>query len=83
MTNDSLITVAEAAEILDLSTPGVRHLDNTGQLPSVRTSSNQRRFRRADVEELALRRAQQKAETAARELAALERRIKRRQMVAA
>jgi MerR family redox-sensitive transcriptional activator SoxR len=72
---DDLVTVAEAAELLGLSNPGVKYMENIGELRAERTAGNQRRFHRAEVEALALRRARARADAAAAELAATEARI--------
>jgi excisionase family DNA binding protein len=47
-----LITTGTAAELLGVSPQTVRRWADSGDLPSVRTPGNQRRFRRAAVEAL-------------------------------
>lgn len=49
---DELLTVSEAAGLLQVSDGTVRRWANKGSLVSVRTPGNQRRFRRSDVEAL-------------------------------
>ncbi len=55
---DDLLTVAEAARMLDLTPDGVRHLANQGKLPVKLTSTGRRIFRRGDVEALVKTRKQ-------------------------
>lgn len=66
-----LIGAAEASHILGVTTMYVRQLCQ----PAERTEGGHRRYRRADVEALALRRARERADAAAAELAATEARI--------
>jgi excisionase family DNA binding protein len=49
---DELVTVSEAARIAFLSSDTIRRYADKGVLAVVRTPSNHRRFRRADVEAL-------------------------------
>ncbi|WP_292727164.1 helix-turn-helix domain-containing protein [Microbacterium sp. UBA837] len=49
---DELVTVSEAARIAFLSVDTIRRYADKGVLAVVRTPSNHRRFRRADVEAL-------------------------------
>ena len=51
------LTVADAAEILGCSRPGVHYLVRKGHLPTFRTPRGHRIFLKQDVEALALRRA--------------------------
>jgi excisionase family DNA binding protein len=55
---DDLLTPSDAARVLGLSADSVRVLSDTGRLPSMRTISGRRLFRRSDVDRLALERAQ-------------------------
>jgi excisionase family DNA binding protein len=57
MSMRELLTVMDAARVLDLAPATVRQLENTGKLPAMRTVSGTRLFRRADVEDLKRRRA--------------------------
>jgi excisionase family DNA binding protein len=50
---EELLTPSEAAHILSLSSDTVRVLSDKGLLPTLRTMSGRRLFRRADVERLA------------------------------
>ncbi len=50
---EELLTPSEAAHILSLSADTVRVLSDKGVLPTLRTMSGRRLFRRADVEHLA------------------------------
>jgi excisionase family DNA binding protein len=50
---DELMTPTEASHVLGLSADAVRALSDNGRLPTLRTVSGRRLFRRADVEELA------------------------------
>ena len=56
---NDLLTPSDAARVLGLSADPVRVLSDTGRLPSMRTVSGRRLFRRADVDRLAVQRAQQ------------------------
>jgi excisionase family DNA binding protein len=58
---NDLLTPSDAARVLGLSADSVRVLSDTGRLPSMRTVSGRRLFRRSDVDRLALQRAQQVA----------------------
>jgi excisionase family DNA binding protein len=58
---NDLLTPSDAARVLGLSADSVRVLSDTGRLPSMRTVSGRRLFRRIDVDRLALQRAQQVA----------------------
>lgn len=70
------LTTGEAARIIGVTTQHIRHLDDTGRLVRARvTDSGRRRYRRGDVEALAMERARRKAVAAAEELAATEARI--------
>ena len=51
-----LLTVGDAARILELSTDMVRVLHRKGLLPAFRTPGGYRLFRRSDVEKLAQKR---------------------------
>ena len=55
---DDLLTPSDAARVLGLSADSVRVLSDNGRLPSMRTVSGRRLFRRSDVDQLAIRRAQ-------------------------
>jgi excisionase family DNA binding protein len=50
---EELLTPSEAAHILSLSSDTVRLLSDKGALPTLRTMSGRRLFRRVDVERLA------------------------------
>ena len=50
---EELLTPSEAAHVLSLSADTVRSLSDKGILPTLRTMSGRRLFRRADVERLA------------------------------
>jgi excisionase family DNA binding protein len=54
---DELMTPSEAARVLGLSPDSVRSFADTGRLPTLRTVSGRRLFRRGDVEKLAEERA--------------------------
>jgi excisionase family DNA binding protein len=58
---DDLLTVADAAQLLRLSVDMVRHLENAGRLPALRTVKGMRLFKRVDVEALAAQRREQAA----------------------
>jgi putative resolvase len=47
-----LVTIGTAATLLGVSVKTVRRWADAGHLAAVRTPTNQRRFRRADVEAL-------------------------------
>ena len=55
---DDLLTPSDAARVLGLSADSVRVLSDNGRLPSMRTVSGRRLFRRSDVDRLAMARAQ-------------------------
>ena len=55
---DELMTPMEAAKLLGLSADYVRDLSNKGSIPTLRTTSGRRLFRRGDVESLLKVRAQ-------------------------
>jgi excisionase family DNA binding protein len=55
---DDLLTPSDAARVLGLSADSVRVLSDNGRLPSMRTVSGRRLFRRSDVDRLAIQRAQ-------------------------
>jgi len=55
---DDLLTPSDAARVLGLSADSVRVLSDNGRLPSMRTVSGRRLFRRSDVDRLAVQRAQ-------------------------
>jgi excisionase family DNA binding protein len=55
---DDLLTPSDAARVLGLSADSVRVLSDNGRLPSMRTVSGRRLFRRGDVDRLAIARAQ-------------------------
>jgi excisionase family DNA binding protein len=57
---DELMTPSDAARILGLSADSVRALSDAGRLPTLRTVSGRRLFRRGDVEKLASDRARKK-----------------------
>ena len=48
-----LMTVSDAAKILDVSAPTIRHWTTTGKLRAFRTPRGVRLYQRADVEQLA------------------------------
>jgi excisionase family DNA binding protein len=50
---EELLTPSEAAHVLNLSSDTVRLLSDKGLLPTLRTMSGRRLFRRNDVERLA------------------------------
>jgi excisionase family DNA binding protein len=54
---DELMTPSEAARVLGLSADSVRALSDSGRLPTLKTVSGRRLFRRRDVEKLASDRA--------------------------
>lgn len=58
---DDLMTAADAARILDLSSDMVRLLARGGGIPFLATVRGVRLFRRADVDALARERARQRA----------------------
>jgi predicted site-specific integrase-resolvase len=58
---DQLLTASDAARILGLSRDMVRILSNKGILPSQRAANGYHLFRRGDVEELARKRADERA----------------------
>jgi excisionase family DNA binding protein len=58
---DDLLTPSDAARVLGLSADSVRVLSDNGRLPSMRTVSGRRLFRRSDVDRLAIQRAQSPA----------------------
>lgn len=62
---NDLMTPSDAARILGLSADSVRVLGDTGRLPSLRTVSGRRLFKRGDVEHLAAERARAAAAHAA------------------
>jgi excisionase family DNA binding protein len=49
---DQLMTPMEAAQLLGLSADYVRDLSNKGSIPTLRTTTGRRLFRRGDVERL-------------------------------
>jgi len=55
---DDLLTPSDAARVLGLSADSVRVLSDNGRLPSMRTVSGRRLFRRSDVDRLAIQRSQ-------------------------
>lgn len=59
---DDLLTPTEAGHLLRLSADSVRVLSDKGALPTLRTLSGRRLFRRRDVERLAEARRHQKAQ---------------------
>jgi predicted site-specific integrase-resolvase len=59
--HDQLLTASDAARILGLSRDMVRILSNKGVLPSQRAANGYHLFRRGDVEELARKRAEERA----------------------
>lgn len=52
LATDDLLPIGEAARLLGVAVSTVRRWDASGDLKSVRTPGNQRRFRRSDVERL-------------------------------
>ena len=54
---DELMTPSDAAHVLGLSADSVRAMSDSGRLPTLRTVSGRRLFRRGDVEKLADERA--------------------------
>jgi len=50
--SDTFLTYAEAADLLDLSVDGVRHLVRKGMLPAVRLGHRTVRIKRADIDAL-------------------------------
>ncbi len=56
------MTPSEAARLLGLSADSVRAMSDGGRLPTLRTVSGRRLFRRADVERLVAERARRRAE---------------------
>jgi excisionase family DNA binding protein len=63
-TVDSWLTTSAVARLVDRTADTVRHWHRIGLLPAMRTESGQRLFRRADVEALLERRAQEREEAA-------------------
>jgi len=59
---NELMTPSEAARLLGLSPDSVRAMSDGGRLPTLRTVSGRRLFRRADVEHLVAERARRRAE---------------------
>ena len=55
-----IVSVVDAARILNLSGPGVHYLVRMGRLSAFRTPRGQRLFLRADVERLARERGTEK-----------------------
>lgn len=58
---NELMTPSEAARVLGLSADSVRALSDGGRLPTLKTVSGRRLFRRGDVENLAAERARIRA----------------------
>jgi DNA-binding transcriptional MerR regulator len=58
---DQLLTASDAARILGLSRDMVRILSNKGLLPSLRAANGYHLFKRGDVEDLARKRAEDRA----------------------
>lgn len=54
---EELMTPSEAARVLGVSADSVRDFSDAGKLPTLRTVSGRRLFRRGDVERLASERA--------------------------
>ncbi len=54
---DDLLTVGDAARVLDLTSRSVQDLENRGRLPAIRTARGLRLFKRSDVDQLAEERA--------------------------
>lgn len=52
---DDLLAIGAAARLLGVSPDTLRRWENDGRLTAVRTLGNQRRFRRADIEQLRAR----------------------------
>jgi excisionase family DNA binding protein len=63
---NELMTPSEAARVLGLSADSVRALSDGGRLPTLKTVSGRRLFRRGDVENLAAERARVKSNAGAR-----------------
>ena len=61
---ETLMTVGDAARLLELSTSRVRQLVTQGRLDAVRTVSGIRLFRRVDVEKLISQRREQLVQVA-------------------
>lgn len=57
---DDLLTPTEAGHLLTLSADSVRVLSDKGLLPTLKTASGRRLFRRRDVEQLAEDRRRQR-----------------------
>lgn len=53
---NTLLTVSDAADLLDLTPNGVRRLSDRGDIDTLRTLSGIRLFRLADVRRLAVKR---------------------------
>ncbi len=66
---DDLMTAADAARILEISSDMVRLLARGGGLPFMSTVRGVRLFRRADVDALARARAKQRSQREKRKLA--------------
>ena len=58
---NELMTPSEAARLLGLSADSVRAMSDGGRLPTLRTVSGRRLFRRGDVEHLVAERARRLA----------------------
>jgi excisionase family DNA binding protein len=54
--DEDLLTPLDAARVLGISPETVRALSNAGRLPTLRTVSGRRLFRRSEVERLAAER---------------------------
>jgi DNA-binding transcriptional MerR regulator len=61
---DDLMSPLDAARVLDMSADMVRWLSNQGRLPTLRTVTGRRLFRRGDVEHLATERREAKRRAA-------------------
>jgi excisionase family DNA binding protein len=61
---DDLLSVSDAARVLDVTPSTVRMMERLGKLPALRTAGGMRLFQREHVEQLAAeRRAGEPAET--------------------
>lgn len=50
--NDELLSVGDSATLLGVHTDTLKRWERAGQIESVRTPTNHRRFRRSDLETL-------------------------------
>src|SRR5262245_5602425 len=72
---NELMTPSEAARVLGLSADSVRALSDGGRLPTLKTVSGRRLFRRGDVEHLAAERARLRSQNGERRRLSAEKRV--------